>query len=255
MEGEDAPAPTVPLPRRLDRRLRLGPFPSAGAAMRFAAYAAAGAIVLPVGGALAWLPLLGLGFLVTVVRPDGHALDERCAEYVRYRRRRRSGPDGPSGRAAERFLKLPGPFAATIVEAGGIPTRFLPPDDARQLFEGYRALLRSLESGVLLEVDAAPGPGMGRLEDPARPPGAAEAAARSGYAEMVGLLLKRRRVRRVRAVLFAPLEGPAALARLEERTRALEGGLAGLGVPCERVTGRSLAGAAASFGWAVPGDS
>jgi hypothetical protein len=250
---EDRGLAPIPLPRPLERKMRLGPFPTARDAMRFAAYAAAGAIVVPIGGALAWLPILALGFVLSVVRPEGKGLDDRAGDYLRWRwRRRHSGNRGKGPMAttdSEPYLRLPGPVTATILQAGGVPIRFLPPSDARALFERYRELLRTVESGVHLDVGSAPNPG-----SPFRLPksssfGRVESAARSGYQEMAKLLLRRRRLRHVCVLLFEPGSDPASLRRLNERTEAFQTGLAGLGVPVDRLRGPALSGASETLGW------
>src|SRR5208282_2604654 len=73
MEGPSAGVPVVVLPERVDRRVRLGPFPSAKDAVKFASYAAAGAVLAPFATPFAWVPVLALGFVVSVWHPDGEA--------------------------------------------------------------------------------------------------------------------------------------------------------------------------------------
>jgi hypothetical protein len=251
--GEEAAFPPIGLARRLDRSMRLGPFPSARDAMKFAAYAAAGSVALPFGGALAWLPVVGAGFLLAVVRPDGRGLDDRAADYLRYqwrRRHRRRTIGSASGLpGVGRILTLPGPLLVAILETGGIPIRFLPPSDARRLYESFRELLRSLDIGVFLSAGTAPVPPLPRLPPPPGPSRAPERAARSGYVEMLGLLMRRRACRQVRVVLFAPGVGAAAIPQLEVRVRALAGRLAALGLDPVRLEGAELGRAAAALGW------
>lgn len=245
--------PAIPLPRRLDRRLRLGPFPSARDAMKFAGDASAGAILVPLGGALAWLPILLAGFFLSVFRPDGKGLDERAHDYLRWRWRRRRGAASPAGPAGspgpEGVLHLPGPCAAMVLETGGIPIRFLPPGEARELFERFREMLRTVEGGLFLEVGTAPVPSAGFRMRGVEGPGSPESMARSGYGEMTKLLLRRRQRRRVRVVVFEAGEDPAAVRRLVERTGALASGLAGLGVGVRRLDGPALARAVEAIGW------
>jgi hypothetical protein len=250
--GDDEILGPIRLPRPLNRRMRLGPFPSARDAMRFAAYAALGAVVVPIGGAIAWLPILALGFVVSVVRPDGKGLDDRARDYLRWRWRRRHSGAGTLDRVTvgpSSYLRLRGPFVAAILEVGGVPIRFLPPGDARELFERYRELLRTVESGVHLDVGSRPIPGstfrLPKCPNLAPP----ESAARSGYREMTRLLLQRRRLRRVAVLLFEPGTGPESLRRLSERTDAFATGLEGLGMPVDRLRGRALSTAAGSMGW------
>jgi len=251
--AEEVPPVVVPLPRRLDRRMRLGPFPSARDAMKFAAYAAVGTCALPFGGALAWLPFLGGAFFLSVYRPDGKGLDDRTGDYVRWRLRRRRSAGGPGGtgacRASDDTVRLPGPFLAAIVEARGVPTRFLPPADARDLFDRYRALLRSVGSGIYLDVGVATIPA-NAFRLPAIPGGAAgEMGARDGYAEMVRLLLRRRQRRRVLLSVFVPLRGADSVRQLDSEVGALLGHLAALGVEPERLRGRALRAALELVGW------
>jgi hypothetical protein len=251
--GEETTFPPIGLARRLDRSLRLGPFPSARDAMKFAAYAAAGTVALPFGGALAWLPVVGAGFLLAVVRPEGRGLDDRAGDYLRYqwrrRHRRRSTGKASGCPSAGRILTLPGPLLVAILETGGIPIRFLPPADARRLYDAFRELLRSLDAGVFLSVGSAPVPPLPRLPPPPGPSRALERGARAGYVEMLGLLMRRRARRQVRVVLFAPGVGAAAGPQLEARTRALAGRLAALGLDPVRLEGAALGRAAAAIGW------
>ncbi|HUI38229.1 MAG TPA: hypothetical protein VLY85_01205 [Thermoplasmata archaeon] len=252
----DDPRPlVVPLPRRLDRRMRLGPFPSAREAMKFAAYAAVGTIALPVGGALAWVPFLSAGFLFAVYRPNGKGIDERAADYLRWQfRRRRTAPSGgPSVRpvSPESVLRLPGPFLVAIVEAGGIPVRYLPPSDARELFDRYRELLRSSGGGFHLVAGTVPlgAAGFRPREAPGSRP--SESRARDGYRELVTLLAQRRRRRLVRFLVFEPLNSPASLRTVEERARLASASLDAMGAEPRRVTGEALRRAAAEIGWPI----
>lgn len=251
---EAAVLPPIPLPRRLDRRMRLGPFPSAREAMRFAAYAAAGAIVVPVGGAIAWLPILGAGFLLCVVRPDGKGFDDQVGDYLRYRWRRhraasRRAAPPPARRLGNGYLEIPGPFVASMLVADGVPIRFLPPPDARELFERYRELLRSIDLGFHLEVGSHALRSVAAFAPGSTPVRAPEESARAGYREMAKLLLARRRMRRVGVLLFEPGADPGAVDRLESRTRAFAHGLASMGVRADRLGGRALERAAEEMGW------
>ena len=237
--------------------MRLGPFPSARDAMKFAAYASVGAIVVPWGGAVAWLPILAAGFLLSVVRPDGKGLDERAGDYLKWRfRREATGPRlGRTARpaASDAIVRLPGGYAGAVVEAGGVPIRFLPPSDARALFERYGTLLRSLDAGFHLEMGARPVP-QGTVRPMTGPTaGRAEASARAGYEEFLRLVLKRRRLRRVRVLLFEPLSGAVSLGRLEARVRTLVAGLDGMGVGSDRLRGQGLLRALEAMGWPSEG--
>jgi hypothetical protein len=247
---------SVALPRRIDRRMRLGPFPSARDAVKFAAYAALGTIALPFGGPVAWLPLVGAGFLLAVYRPGGKGIDETASDYLRWQLRRRRPPragraTGPV-RAAQAWLKLPGPVAAAVVEAGGVPTRFLPPDEARALFARYRSLLRTVGGGLVLEIGLRPlEAGAYGIGEGAPVPGP-EAAARAGYIELVDLLVERRRRRAVACLLYEPWSGAASAERLLERVRLLEEGLRAIGTEPERLTGARLRASVALIGWSGP---
>lgn len=243
--------PVVTLPAPVDRTLRLGPFPDARAALRFVLYVAAGAFVAVALGPVAWLPFLGGGFALTVLRPQGRALDEQLGAFVRWRLGpRRSGsrgpwrPIAPSARAA----RLRSGRWVAGVAAGGVPVAFLPPADARDLFDAYRRFLRANEDGLVLSVGAEPLSGRTvRLADPPATDGA-DGAARSGYDEMVRLLCRRRRRRRVDVLLSVPADGPGAVERLTIRVGAIERELAGLGIPSVPLRGRFLANALAHLG-------
>lgn len=245
----------VPLPRRLDRRMGIGPFPSSREAMKFAAYAAVGTFALPFAGPLAWLPSLSVGFLLAIYRPGGRALDERASDYLRWqlrrrRARRRPSSRGPIAASGEEFVELPGPIVAAVVESGGTPTRFLPPSAARQLFDGYREALRSVGGDLYLDASVVP---IDRREfqlpDPG-PSGSGDSAARVGYREMVDLLLSRRRRRLVRCVLTEAGHGTDALERLGGRRRTLVEQLSALGVAPVALSGADLRRALRELGWA-----
>ncbi len=246
----------VGLPESLDRRMRLGPFPTARDALKFAAYAAVGGSVAAVAG-VAWaIPFLGAGFLLSVHRGDGRGYDERFGDFLTFRwrshpsarplgaARAAAGPSGP-------FLTaVPGHLVA-IVAARGIPIAFLPPSDARTLFEAYRELLRNLERGIVVQMGVEPlgeRPFLpvGRPPDSGRP----EDAARRGYGEMVRLLCRRRYRRRVLIALWEP-SAPDASVRLEASVRQVGEGLARLGLACERLRDGALRSAAAQIGWSV----
>ncbi|HLM71014.1 MAG TPA: hypothetical protein VK423_06510, partial [Thermoplasmata archaeon] len=81
MADPEAGPPLIRLPERLDRRMRLGPFPSSRDALKFVTYAAAGALLSPFTSPWVWLPVLLAGFAVSVWRPDGRAVDERILAY------------------------------------------------------------------------------------------------------------------------------------------------------------------------------
>lgn len=223
--------------------------------MRFAAYAAVGILTLPIGGPLLWLPFVGGAFLLSVYRPDGKGLDERAGDYVRWRWRRRRPsaprpPRHPSG-PNDGVVRLPGPHLVAVLEAGGVPTRFLPPADARELFDRYRTLLRSVDRGLYLRVGVSPIP-LGGFRLPSMDlTGPREQAARDGYEEMVRLLLRRRLRRRVRLVAHEPGRGVEAARRLESTIEGLSGRLWALGVPHERLDGAELRSVLEEIGWSA----
>jgi hypothetical protein len=252
----EAGAPLVlPLPEPVGRKARLGPFPSAREALKFASYAAAGAVVAGVTTPLAWLPFLGAGFVVAAVRPDGRGIDERLTEYVRYRYRSRRPSRDPGTHRARKFRGnvvrvRPGRIVA-VIETGGVPVAFLPARDARGLFDGFRGLLRGHDGGLLLQVDGRAVPTTPLGPHPAPGADTPELSAKEGYREMLLLLGRRRRRRVVRVVAWAIGPGPGALLRLEERVQALSGRLLALGLQPERLRDGPLGEAVAEIGWEV----
>jgi hypothetical protein len=242
MAEDTTPELTVPLPRPVDRRLHLGPFPSARDALKFAGVAAGGLLVVPLVGPAAIVPFALAGFVLAVHRSDGRSLDERVLGYLGYRWRRRHGaahrPVPPGGTGAPRHVRLAGGRVAAVLVAGGVPVSFLPPDDARRLFEATRGWLETLGDGVYLVADTVPipaAPFRPRLPPPEEP----DRAAGVGYDEVVRLLLRRRRARRVTLVLWEPADA-AGQARLEDRAAASLVALATLGVVADRLTGAPL---------------
>jgi hypothetical protein len=235
----------VALPRPVDRRLHLGPFPSARDALKFAGYASVGVVAIPLAGPAVVLPFALLGFVLAVQRRDGRAYDDRFAGYLawRWRRRvRRSPPSGPVGTVAPgRSARVGGGRLAAVVKTGGIPVAFLPTPEAVALFDGMRHWLDGLDGGVYVVADSEPvrpGPFL-----PARGTevASADVGARDGYEAVVRLLLRRRRSRRVCLVLWESAD-PAGAARLDVRAGATEEALRQFGVATERLEGRSLAG-------------
>jgi hypothetical protein len=243
------------MPRPVDRRLHLGPFPSARDALKFAGVAAGGLLVVPFVGPAAIVPFALAGFVVAVHRSDGRSLDDRVLGYLGYRWRRRHGaarrPVLPGGLGAPRHVRLAGGRAAAVLVAGGVPVSFLPPDDARRLFESTRGWLETLGDGVYLVADTVPipaGPFRPRLPAPDAP----DRAAGVGYDEVVRLLLRRRRARRVTLVLWEPADA-AGHARLEDRAAASLAALATLGVVADRLAGAPLLAAIDRLGLARVG--
>lgn len=246
---------TIPLPAPIGRRVRLGPFPSARDALKFAAYGAIGAVVAAGVGPLAWLPILGGGFLISVHKPEGRGLDERLADYVRWRvRSSRAGARFARARPATTrggFARLEDGRLVGGLEAHGIPVTFLPAPEARRLFEQYLDLLRGVEDGCLLGMTVVPLPPGPYL--PARDRTGPEEVlqARDGYAEMVRLLCRRRRRRVVHLLVWSRGSGPGSVPRLEETLAHLAERLAGMGVESRRLRSTELARAMAERGWSV----
>jgi hypothetical protein len=252
MEGPDAGVPVVVLPERVDRRVRLGPFPSARDALKFASYAAAGAILAPFLSPFAWVPVLGLGFVVSVWRPDGDAVDERTARILLFHLRPRNGDPltrrGPSPEVPGSVVPLLGGFRVAVVRSPGTPLAYRPPSELSSLFERFRDLLRATEGPIFLRATTVPiraAPVLPR----ATGGGSAETAARVGYGELVAALCRRRSVRRVDVALCAAEAGPEGDRRLTERVQALVEQLAGLGLAAAPLTDRRLLDAVRGFEW------
>ncbi|HXQ94958.1 MAG TPA: hypothetical protein VN864_07340 [Thermoplasmata archaeon] len=241
---EEAPPGQVALPRPVDRRLHLGPFPSARDALKFAGFACAGLVAVPLAGPLAVLPFAALGFLVAVHRRDGRSLDERVTGYLGWQWRRRTRTRGGSGSASPasarlRTMRVGSGRIAAVLRSGGVPVAYLPPADARALFEATRQWLASLDGPVYLVARSEPlSPATLRPPAPAAA-GSAEGTAQDGYRDVVELLVRRRRTRSVALVLWEPADRAGA-ARLEVRLNAASASLRVLGVDAERLTGRAL---------------
>jgi hypothetical protein len=243
VESVDGP-PVVSLPERMDRRLRLGPFPSARAAVSFLVYAAVGS-----GIAAGISPLLGLGVIagglaVSVLRYDGDGLHRRGIAIARYwlggvPRRIRPVVTGSTRLAGRGFLDEASGRFCSVVRAGGAPMAYLPPPDIAARFDRFRELLRAHEGDLALRVTLAPMraapvlPSTPRSEGPDR-------LARDGYVALVRLLCARRSTRRVDLLLRSDRSGAEGVAQLETRVTSLVERLTGLGVPARRLVGRSL---------------
>lgn len=258
MTDRDGP-PWVAVPERLDRRLRLGPFPTGRDAVKFVTAAAVGSVVSLLLVPWAGLPVVAVGAVVALWRPDGEPLDERLVAIVRWAARR-SVPEGRRtmtvGRAAptrRETVTLPDGRAAVVVRTAGVPLAFLPPAELARQFEQYRDLLRSLDGGWVGHVTSVP-IYAGAVLPPESPTTDADGVARSGYRELVSLLARRRSVRRV--VLALPQETPGVegARRLEAGVELLRERLADLGVRSERLRDRALVDAARRLGLAVEED-
>ena len=245
----------VGLPDGFDRKLRLGPFPSVRDALKFTTYASVGALAAALLGAVWWLPFLGGGFVLSVYRADGKGLDERFGDLVAWRFRRDGGARG-LGPIAPRRLRSRGnavPAGArrlvALLSVRGLPVAFLPPAEARSLFDRYRELLSALDDGLYLSMGVQP------LEErPFRPArsrsdGGPAPTARAGYEEMVRLLCRRRQRRVTLLALWVPREGAGSLARLDRRVAVVEGHLERLGLSSIRLRDRALGEAMVRIGW------
>jgi hypothetical protein len=245
--------PVVPLPERLDRRLRLGPFASARVALRFVTYAAVGAVVAPFTTSYVWLAIAAGGFAVCVVRSDGQSLDERGFSFLLWKLRTWSGggrvrPDGAARAPRQGLFPIrPGQYVA-ILRTGGTPVTYLPPAELARRFELFRDLIRSLGGGIAFLVTSTPmraGPVTPRpLQN-----GGPDEASCTGYMELVSLLCRRRQIRRVYLALGAARTGPDSVSDLETRASALADRLASLGLRSVRLRDRGLADAARRWGW------
>lgn len=252
----DGEPPVVVLPERLDRKLRLGPFPSGRDALKFASYAAVGAFLVPFAGALAWLPFLLAGGVVALWHPDGEAADERMLRFVRWKLRRLGRGEAMTvpgaGTGAHRALaRVPGGFVA-VVRTGGVPLAYLPPRELAERFEAFRELLRAFDGSFLWLAARAPIHAVPFL--PAEPaPVGAEAPARAGYRELVEVIVRRRHLRQVYFALASEGSGSEGIQRLEAQLGTLLERLRSLGVRPVRLRDRALTEAVRRLGIA-PGE-
>jgi hypothetical protein len=248
--AEDGP-PVVTIPERLDRRMRLGPFPSGRDALKFVTYAAGSAVLLPFGGATLWLPTVGVAFLLSVWRPDGEPLDRRVLAVARWKWRTLRGAAGPMTpvglKASAALLRLPDGRHAGVLRTAGVPLAYLPPAELARRFERFRELLRALEGGLQLRATLAPIHARSFLPD-GPDPTPAEQRAREGYAELVTLIARRRSVRQVYLVRATAGPGAEAAHRLEAELGRLAERLAGLGLAPLRLRDRALRDGAQRIG-------
>lgn len=245
--------PVVGLPERFDRRLRLGPFPSARAALKFVTYAAVGAVLAPFTSPYLWLTLVATGFVLSVFRWDGPGLDEQAVACGLWALRGAFGDRSMSaptavGIARENLVNLGAGQYVAILRAGGTPIAYLPPAELARRFEGFRDVLRSLRGTLAFQVtsasmDADP------VTPPGMPPDRGDRPAWAGYSELVTLLCRRRSVRRIYLVLPTETSGPDGIADLETRVRGLTERLVALGLRPVRLRNRALEDAARSWGW------
>ena len=247
--------PVVALPERIDRRLRLGPFPSAQDALKFLCYAAAGAALAELASLPAGLAVAAVGFVAAVWRPEGRSWDERLLAFLRWKGHAAAGGILLSGlrpgRSARSGLLELGPSdRVAVVRTGGVPIAYLPPADLARRFELFRDLLRATDGriaflatlGSIRTAPFVPAPVDRR---------SAETDARAGYSELVGLLCRRRFRRKIYLVVGVASAGGEALARLEGEVVSLEDRLTALGLRPVRLRGRGLAEAAREIGWSA----
>ncbi|HTW39992.1 MAG TPA: hypothetical protein VMF04_03960 [Thermoplasmata archaeon] len=258
METAPDGPPVVPVPERIDRRLRLGPFATAGDALKFVTYAAVGAVLAPLISPWLGVTIGGIGFGLSIYRPDGSALDERCATYFLWRLRSWGGHPGMRANARPganpHLLTLPTGDRVSIVRTNGTPTSYLPPPELARRFELFRDMIRTVRHGFAFSMELAPM----RAElviPPAHAPGREDSAGAQGYRELVTLLCRRRWVRRIDLVLRTDSAGPAGIADLETRVSSLLERLASLDIGASRLQGRALADAARRWGWSARRDT
>jgi hypothetical protein len=191
----------IPVHRLVPRRLHLGPFGSGSDLVKFLGLAMVGAAVAATTSLLLWLPFLGVGLLVALVRVEGRSLDDYALGYCRYRWRTASSPaPGTVRRAAPTGSQRAA--SVTGIRAGGTPIAYLPPGDLQRLFEEWRSALNALDRPVggcmrgepFSPLPFLPPSGVGPVE---------ERAALDAYRELVRLLL-RHRYRRVVELSVAP---------------------------------------------------
>ncbi|HYB79658.1 MAG TPA: hypothetical protein VEG66_07885 [Thermoplasmata archaeon] len=251
MAGAAEGPPIIGLPERIDRRMHLGPFPSSRDALKFVSYAATGALLSSITSPWLWLPVVAGGFVVSVWRPDGLALDEQAVRLLAWRAR----SAGLMGRAMtprplvrQGLLQLSSHRFVAVVRTGGTPVAYLPPDELARRFERYRDLLRSTDDSLAFLATTVPIRTQAVL--PPTPQGRGrDGRAASGYAQLVSVLCRRRLLRRVYWVIGSPDSSPDAIGRLEGRIATLIEGLGTLGLRPRRLRDRSLAEAARRFGW------
>lgn len=248
MDETDLP-PVVPCPERLDRPLRLGPFPSGRDALKFVGYVAVGALLVPWAGVVAWVPFVLAGLVVSLWRPEGEGLDTRLLRLVRWRLRSLVR-EGSMSRRWEvprdhrSVVPLPTGGYVAVLRSGGIPLAYLPPLELRRRFELYRELLRTLDGSLVLLSTRAPIHRASFLPSEPSPSGT-ERAAREGYRELVEVIVRRRSVRHVYVAVQEPGAGAEALSKLENRLGPLTERFGALGLHPVRLRDRALSYAAA----------
>jgi len=255
MDDSADAVPVVRIPERVDRRARLGPFPSMRDAAKFLCYAAAGALAAPWVSPFLWLPFVGVGLAVSVWQPEGRPIDARVLAYARWRVRSMSPRGRMTGRRDPLTRRGVVPLAPScylaVVRASGCPVAYLPPVELARKFERYRELLRTVTGSFALLSTTYPIRSAPVLPVDREAPGT-DREARQGYGELVELLCRRRRTRRVYVAVRNAEAGPDALARLEAQASSLAEQLRGLGLRVTRLRDRELDEAVRQFGWVSP---
>jgi hypothetical protein len=245
-EPADGP-PIIVLPERVDRRLRLGPFPSARSAVKFLAYAAVGSLLAILVGPVVGLGVIAAGFALSVLRYEDESLDRRAFAILRYLLRRPPHRTLAAVTSPSQLLRA-GVYPATgggfvaVVRAAGSPMAYLPPAEIARRFERYRELLRSEPEGLVMRVWLSPMQPSPVVPPPVAPD-RADAPARDGYAALVRILCARRAVRRIDLLRRSTRSGTEGLAELESHVTRLLDRLAAFELPARRLVGRSLADA------------
>ena len=231
----------VALPRPLGRRMRIGPFASANALLRFVTVATVGALVAAMTSPFVWIPFAALGLFLATAPSSGPSLDRRLVSYARWHARR-ALPDRSrtEPRPADFSPEGSGRLGSVIVHAEGIPVAFLPPAAVRSLFDAWRTYLRSLDLPMYIEVGGSPlvpGSFVGAYRGPRESP---EREAAQAYREFVRLLTRRRQRRRVRVALSASaVETESGRDRLEAAADGLLELLERLSIPAGRIPAES----------------
>jgi len=237
------PTVLVLLPERLDRTLRLGPFPSARDALKFLAWTAVGAFLVPALGPAMVVPFGLAGLAVAIVRVDGRSPDGWALRFLRWQIRRFGGRDlvTPPGavRGDGRSVARDTDSLVAVVRTAGVPLAYLPPTDLSRRFELYRDLLRALDGPAALHIARTPiHPAPYVPAEPA--PAGAEGLARAGYRELVGVIVRRRSLRQVWLAIGQPGTDARSLSALEVRTSDLIERLRALGLRPARLRGHGI---------------
>ena len=245
--------PVVRLPERMDRRLRFGPFASARDALKFVTYAAVGAVFAPFTSPWVWVVVVALGFVISVYRPEGSALDEQAVAFCLWKLRSRPGERDMNGSRAHRtvhagLLRLGNGQYVAMVRSGGTPSAYLPPVELARRFETFRDFLRSVRGGLAFAVLLGPMPS-GPVVPAIAPCSGPDHEAAAGYTELVSVLCRRRSVRQVDVALRTEGTGAEGVADLELRVTGVIERLGGLGLRTIRLRRRTLEAAARRWGW------